>query len=129
MRSRKKLRWIERRKTKEKAWGSLPFEVLDVVVLVMLIALSVLVLRISYIYAVTQSPSNNAFHNFGTSLGLGSAFDLSLILSALLFSFWTLISLTRLAKIKRSLTLMLWHLFVFVGIGLLAYGSYAAVSF
>lgn len=129
MRSRKKLRWIERREAKKKSWRSLPFDILDIVALVMLIALSILVLRISYIYAATQSPSNNAFHNFGTSLGLGSAFDLCLILSGLLFIFWVLISLTRLVKIKRSLTLMFWHLFIFMGIGLLAFGSHAAINF
>lgn len=129
MRTRKKLRWIKRRETKKSSWAAMPFEVIDLVVLTLIIALSILVLRISFIYATTQSSSDSAFHAFGKSLGLGSAFDLGLILSGLLFVIWTFISLSRLSKIKRSLSLLIWHLFIFVGIGLLAYGSFIAVRF
>ena len=129
MRKKKSLRWIERRKTKKTHWSSMPFDLLDIVILVLLIGLSVLVLRISFIYAGVNSPSDSAFHNFGISLGLASAFEIGLMLAGLLFVFWVIVSLTRLSVMKTSLTLIIWHIFIFVGIGLLAYGCYSAVIF
>ena len=129
MRKRRKLRWIERRNTKAKTWGSSPFEVIDLVMIVLLIGLSFLILRISYIYAVTQLESKSAFHEFGRSFGLGSAFDLGLILSAMLFVFWVIVTLKRLPKLKQSGALIIWHGFMFWGIGLMAYGCYSSVVF
>lgn len=129
MRPRKKLRWVKRRDARTSSWAAVPFDVIDSVVLTLIVALSIFVLRISYIYAAAQSPSKSAFQSFGESEGLGSAFSLGLILSAVLFVFWLVVTLSRIPKLKQSLALCVWHLFVFAGIGLLAYGCFIAVSF
>ena len=129
MRARKRLKWIRRRRAKKDSWGTLPLDFLDLVILILVIALAFLILRISFIYAATNSPSDNPFHNFGKSVGLGSAFDLGLILSALLFFFWFCVSLIRLRKIRQSMSLLIWHLFIFFGIGMLAYGCLSAIKF
>jgi len=129
MRKRTELKWVRRRKVKQPSWATLPFDILDLVILILIIALAILILRISFIYASTQSPSDNAFHVFGNSFGLGSAFDLGLILSGLLFVFWFFVSLVRLNKIRRSISLLIWHLFIFFGIGMLSYGCLIAVRF
>ena len=129
MRERKKLRWVVRRERQEKPWATLPFDILDITILVLIISLAIFILRISFLYATLQSPTHEIFHSFGKSFGLGSAFDLGVILSALLAAFWAIVSIIRLPKIKQSSAYMLWHLFVFVGIGLLAYGCYLATDF
>jgi len=136
MRGRKPLRWVARRNKKKASWASKLFDWTDLIMLVLLISLSILVLRISFIYASVSSihasvdeTSDSPFHDFGKSLGLGSAFDLGLLLSGLLFVFWVFVSLSRLADMKNSPALVIWHLFIFSGIGLLAFGCYSAIIF
>jgi len=129
MRKRKKLRWIERRQNNKSNWGSLPFNLFDTIILIMIIGLAVLVLRAAFIYSVIHSPPDKSLSSFGESSNMSSVFHISILVAGFLFCFWTIVTILRIDKLRRSFTLLVWHLAIFFSIGLLAFGSYSSVKF
>ncbi len=116
----KTYRWERRQQAKSKAWKLASLDIFDLVILILVFAMSFLSLRLFFMFDVIRAPCAEMFITFGQTGDHAPLFKLTYWISLLMGMYWICVTLGRILNRKSSWPLISWHIIMFISIFFLA---------